>query len=195
MATGPAAQPVSLPAGDLLLRPWAARDAPDVVAAAADPAIALWNPLGLDPARGERAAAEDWIRNRADWSDLQHASWAVAEAADPGRAVGSVSLFRIDPVQRCCQVGYWVAPQWRGRGVATAALRAATGFAFERLGLHRVELFHAVDNPASCRVALAAGFQQEGLHRQSYRYGDGRYHDEHGHARLAGDDQPGAIPV
>ncbi len=174
MATGPAAQPVSLPAGDLLLRPWAARDAPDVVAAAADPAIALWNPLGLDPARGERAAAEDWIRNRADWSDLQHASWAVAEAADPGRAVGSVSLFRIDPVQRCCQVGYWVAPQWRGGGGGPGA------------------------PPPGCaprRAALAAGFQQEGLHRQSYRYGDGRYHDEHGHARLAGDDQPGAIPV
>ena len=44
-----------------------------------------------------------------------------------------------------------------------------------------------VDNPASCRVATRAGFALEGTHRSSFRYGDGRLHDEHSHARLAAD--------
>ena len=44
---------------------------------------------------------------------------------------------------------------------------------------------HAVANPASCRVAEKAGFRLEGVLAQSHRYGDGVYHDEHLHARLA----------
>ena len=71
--------------------------------------------------------------------------------------------------------------------MAAAAVRTAARFAFEVLGLQRVELFHAVDNPASCRVATKAGFALEGTHRSSFRYGDGRLHDEHSHARLAAD--------
>ncbi|MDQ1615779.1 MAG: hypothetical protein QOJ60_1718, partial [Actinomycetota bacterium] len=51
----------------------------------------------------------------------------------------------------------------------------------------RVELYHAVANPASCRVAEKVGFRHEGTLRQSYVYGDGTRHDEHLHARLAGD--------
>jgi RimJ/RimL family protein N-acetyltransferase len=101
--------------------------------------------------------------------------------------LGSVSLFKIDEYQQMAEVGYWVTPEHRGRGVATRGVRGATGFAFAELGLRRVVLFHAVDNPGSCGVALRAGFAQEGLHRQSYRYGDGEWHDEHSHARLSCD--------
>ncbi len=65
-----------------------------------------------------------------------------------------------------------------GRGLAVA---------FDELGLHRVYLYHAVENPGSCGVARAAGFVQEGTLRQSYRYADGAYHDEHLHALLSTD--------
>ena len=51
----------------------------------------------------------------------------------------------------------------------------------------RLELFHAVENAGSCRVAESAGLRLEGVHRSSYRYGDGLLHDEHCHARLADD--------
>mgnify|MGYP006320738725 FL=1 len=36
-------------------------------------------------------------------------------------------------------------------------------------------------------MATAAGFVHEGTLRQSYRYPDGRYHDEHLHGILASD--------
>lgn len=73
----------------------------------------------------------------------------------------------------------------RGRGVATRAVRAATGLAFGRLGLHRLYLYHAVDNRGSCSIASAAGFRHEGTLRQSYRYAGGAYHNEHLRALLA----------
>ncbi len=160
-------------------------DAQQVAAAHADPLIALWNP-GPPDLDGARA----WCARRADWSDGGHASWLV-KAAAAGAVLGSVSLHSVDAEQGSAEVGYWVAPAARGRGVGTAALSAAARFAFGALGLHRVELFHAVENPASCRLAERAGFVVEGLHRQSFRYGDGVLRDEHPHARLATDPEPG----
>jgi len=63
-------------------------------------------------------------------------------------------------------------------------VQAATTFAFRELALRRVVLFHAVDNDGSCGVAGRTGYVPEGVHRQAHRYGDGRWHDEHSHARL-----------
>ena len=85
------------------------------------------------------------------------------------------------------ELGYTVLPAERGRGVARRAMAAATRYAFDDLGLFRVQLYHAVENVASCNAALAVGYRLEGTLRQSYRYGDGRRHDEHLHARLATD--------
>ena len=57
----------------------------------------------------------------------------------------------------------------------------------EVLGLPRIGLVHAVENPASCRVAESAGFALEGTARQEFEHADGRRYDYHHHARLAAD--------
>jgi RimJ/RimL family protein N-acetyltransferase len=157
------------------------RDAPAVLAAFNDPLTRTWN-QGATDLEGARA----WCRRRAAWTDGDHASWIVRGAVG-GDLLASVSLFDIDARNGCCQVGYWTVPAARGRGIAPAALSAATRFAFDALGLERVELFHGLENAASCRVADKAGFALEGVLRLSHRYGDGELHDEHLHGRLAGD--------
>lgn len=172
--------PVRIEAPEIVLRPFAAADAPELQAAFADEDIARWNP---GPA-GPEAVAE-FISNRNAWGEGQHASWAVADLSD--RLIGSVSLHKIDPDQLDAELGYWVGPWARRRGHAVRAVSLATTFAFTKLGLHRVYLYHAVENPASCAVAVAAGFAHEGALRQSFRYADGNYHDEHLHARLSTD--------
>ena len=84
------------------------------------------------------------------------------------------------------EVGYWIVPRSTPIPRATAVDLVAR-WAFDMGELHRVQLYHAVDNPASCRVAMKAGFLLEGRPRESYRYGDGQLHDEHLHGRLATD--------
>ena len=96
-------------------------------------------------------------------------------------------LHKFDVEQGDADAGYWIAPWARGRGTGAVALATAAGFAFTDLQLHRLHLYHAVENVRSCRVAAAAGFTLEGRLRQSHRYADGDYHDEHLHARLATD--------
>lgn len=164
----------------LLLRRWTVADVPQVAAVAVDPLVALWNPMSL-------GTATQWCESRADWSDGQHASWAVIHPAEPELVLGSVSLYAIDSDQRSSEVGFWVSPEHRRQRVGTRALRAATRYAFDQLRLSRVVLFHAVANPGSCGVATAAEYALEGVHRQSHRYGDGAWHDEHSHACLVGD--------
>ena len=157
-------------------------DVDTLVSVFADPEIQRWNPA---PGEGDDPAtwATTWFDLRNDWTLGDHLSWAVRDESDA--LVGSVSLHHVDLDQGDAEVGYWVAPAARGRGLASRALSAATAYAFETVRLRRVYLYHAVANPASCRVAEKAGFRLEGVLAQSHRYGDGVYHDEHLHARLA----------
>ena len=168
--------PVIVHGDAVLLRGFTPADAPEIDAAAADPDVRRYNPI-------TKSGAE-YCAERSDWSEGRHASWAVADPDDPQTLLGSVSLHKIDLDQRDCEIGFLVLPAHRGRGLARAALRAAVGFAFTELDLRRVYLYHAIENVGSCRTAQSAGFRLEGVHLQSYRYGDGVWHDEHSHARL-----------
>ena len=180
-----AGSPFELPAGPVLLRPWHDDDIEAAWAALQDPEIRLWNGTGS----ASREDAVGMLRGRRDWSTGDHASWAIA---DPGtRALlGSLSLFKIDADQGTAEIGYWTVPAARGRGVAPLVVDAVCRWAFATLPIDRIELCHAVANPASGRVAEKAGFTNEGRLRRSYRYGDGVKHDELLWARLSDDPAP-----
>jgi RimJ/RimL family protein N-acetyltransferase len=136
-----------------------------------------------------REDAVVWIDRRKRWDSGDNASWAV-EDAETGELVGSVSVHSIDREANDAEIGYWTVPAARGRGVAAAAVDAASRWAFATLPIDRIELCHAVENKASGRVAEKAGYTYEGHLRRSYRYGDGVKHDELLWARLADDPAP-----
>jgi [ribosomal protein S5]-alanine N-acetyltransferase len=169
-------------AGDgIVLRPWRTGDTAAVVQAYSDPDIKRWHARSMSAAE-----AESWIAAWPDrWAAETGGGWAITDAT---KVLGQISLRRIDLAEGLSEVSYWVLPTARGRGIATRALCALTGWAFGDLGLHRVELQHSTQNAASCRVAAGAGFQFEGVKRREALHADG-WHDMHLHARLA--DDPG----
>ena len=181
---------VELSVGDYLLDAPRPDDADDLVRALADPSIAVWNPAASVPAATPRERADQWITDRAAWGP-DHASWVVRDR--DRHLIGAVSLHHIDAVMATAEIGYWMAPEGRERGLGAAATGAAARYGFEQLDLVRIELFHAVENEASCRLATRCGFRHEGTTRSSFVYGDGARHDEHLHGRLASDPYP-AIP-
>ena len=63
------------------------------------------------------------------------------------------------------EVGYWVAKEARGRGVATRALILVAGWVFENSEVGRFQLRADTENVASRRVAEKAGFVREGVMR------------------------------
>jgi len=180
-------EPTEIVAGRYQLRPPSLRDVPDMMAMSRDEDIALWNPLssGVD-----EETARSWAVRWADWDGGRSALFAVYEATE-GRMLGMMALHEIDLDNSSGAFGYRIAPWARGRGIATMALGTVSEWAFGALGLTRLQLIHAVENPASCRVAEKCGFRLEGTTRSSFRYGDGELHDEHIHGRLVSDPVPG----
>ncbi|WP_433212507.1 GNAT family N-acetyltransferase [Dactylosporangium sp. CS-047395] len=170
----------TLPADDLVLRPWRLADLPAVVAGYSDPAIQRWHCRSMTD---DEAAA--WLATWPEhWRTESRAGWAITTDGD--EVAGQISLRALQLIDGQAEVSYWVLPTFRGRRIAPRALGALSTWAFGTLGLHRLEVRHSVDNPASCRVAATAGFAFEGVQRASLLHADG-WHDMHVHARLDSD--------
>jgi RimJ/RimL family protein N-acetyltransferase len=85
-----------------------------------------------------------------------------------GTFLGLALAVQIDRATRTVELGYAVAPEARGRGVAGRALELLTEWAFSELDPLRIELRISVDNPGSSRVAERAGYVREGVLRSVY---------------------------
>ena len=155
--------PLGEPAdGVVRLRHWRRSDAPDLVRAMRDGTVARWLPVPLpyDPEHAEHFLGQVVPAERESGAAL---AVAVVDAAD-GRLLGAASL-RPQPRNALAEVGYWTAPEARGRGVAGRAALLLARWGVRELGLARVSLLADVDNTASQRVAEKAGFAHEGVLR------------------------------
>jgi RimJ/RimL family protein N-acetyltransferase len=175
-------QTVELVTGNLRLRRPLEADAADALLMLQDPAVAQWHPA---PAVVDEESAKDWCRGGADWSQGEHATFAIVDETSD-RLVGNITLGHIDQLdQRDAAIAYRVAPWARGQGVASSAVDVVTNWAFATLQIERIKLEHSVPNPASCRVAIKCRYEFEGLLRSGFRDESGKRHDAHIHARLA----------
>jgi RimJ/RimL family protein N-acetyltransferase len=176
--------PIALPAGGIaaggvVLRGWRRADIPDLPAAVDDPEIHRWIDIIPDPYT--RSDAEEFVS--AAQRDLAEGRAAGLAITDDRTLLGAVGVRLAAHQPGVAEVGYWVAAGARGRGVATTATRALTDWAFQELGLHRVELYAATDNAASRAVAERAGFELEGI-RRAWRKNRGQPYDSAAYARL-----------
>ncbi len=164
---------------EIALRPWAAQDAEALVQLGNDREIWL-NLRDRFPHPFTIPAADLWLAEHIIAS-AQKRSFAVTYR---GQLAGGVPLRRRkDAHHICADLTFWVGrPMW-GRGIATGAVRAATAYAFDNLGLERVQAFVFDWNPASARVLENAAYTLEGRLRH-YVLKDGRYGDALLYARL-----------
>jgi RimJ/RimL family protein N-acetyltransferase len=145
---------------DLRLRPWREADAPALLAACQDPEIARWvtipQPYGPDDADAFIASSQTM------WRDGSGAPFAIVESASDV-LLGAVTLF--GPEGHQATVGLWLAPEGRGRGVGTRALRRLAEWTFETTAVFRLDCFIMVGNEPSERMVERVGFQREGILR------------------------------
>lgn len=172
-----------LAVGELTLRPWQEADAPVLVRAYADPEIHRWHARSMSLPQ-----ARSWIEYELErWEQERGGSWAIMRDR---YLLGRVGIGGVSLAEARAGVTYWVLPEARGRGVAPLALGVVADWAFDQIGIHRLELDHSTKNAASCRVAVKVGFAPEGVMRARALHLDG-WHDMHGHGLLAGDARPG----
>ncbi|MBR4069326.1 MAG: GNAT family N-acetyltransferase [Clostridia bacterium] len=101
----------------------------------------------------------------------------VIASAEDGRYIGQLDMFRVDWRLRQGEIGMVIASaEDRGKGYGTEALSLLARFAFQSLGLERIELEVHMDNAAALRCYEKAGFVLEGVKRHAY-YNDGHFTD------------------
>jgi RimJ/RimL family protein N-acetyltransferase len=111
-----------------------------------------------------------------NWLVGPGATAAIIDAAT-GAFAGSVQLSMAGP-PGVARVGYTVHPAFRGRGYAARAVRLLAPWTFDVAGLNRLELGAKVENVASQRVAISAGFTPDGVRAARLRNPDGTFSDE-----------------
>jgi RimJ/RimL family protein N-acetyltransferase len=159
---------VELQDREIELRAWSLDDIPAIVAACNDADIQHWIPVIPRPytAADARAFVEGEVPG------VGTHQFAITAG---GRVVGSIGMKVND--MGSGHIGYWCAPEARGRGVTTRALRLLCRYAIEELQLERLELITDPENLASQRVAAKVGFQREGVLRSHLLHPDGRRRD------------------
>lgn len=141
----------------------------------------------LSPPFGPDEAAA-WIGKYIEgWTDGTRAGFSVH--GPQGEFLGMASIIKLELDARQGEIGYMLAPTARGRGIATAAVKLLTEWAFDELGLVRLELRIDDSNEGSIAVATRAGYVHEGTMRSLY-FKDGRRVDTAVYSRLAGDPWP-----
>lgn len=152
---------VELRAGDVLLRPYRPGDADAVFAACQDPEIQRWTTV---PSPYPQTSADWFVTSCPEFWAAGTPPFACVDTGT-GQLLGSFDL------QDCAaeegpHIGFWVAVEARGRGIATTAVRRLARWAFDDLGLARVRWAAYVGNIPSRRVAERSGFVVEGIARQ-----------------------------
>jgi RimJ/RimL family protein N-acetyltransferase len=175
----------------VVLRDAAEHDIPEILIAHQDDPD-LYLRLGLDrPPSGAELGRQMEEAASDRRSGIRTRLTILENSSDEFR--GRIVIHNVDWENARAELGVWVVPQARGRGLARSALRLAARWLFESCRLMRLELLTEPDNEPMLRAAAAAGFVQEGTLRGHARRG--RVRQDMAILSLLASDSAGAAPT
>lgn len=179
------AESVVLESARLRLRPFTEQDIPRIVEACSDRVSRRFLAHFPQPytAATARGYLDDCLWQAATGNK---ATWAIADR-DSDELLGNIAVMDMLGVNGDSgEVGYWMHPAGRGRGLMTEATELVVQHALDPDGLdrRRLTLYAATDNAPSNAVAEAAGFTYYGTQRAAERLGDGSFDDLRGYELL-----------
>lgn len=145
----------------LVLRPLLADDLPDLITGIGRWEVSQWlshvpHPYAPDDARLWLEMTQSWFAEGGNW----HLSLTPRDGPHAGRVIGGINVVREG---RLAEIGYWLAYEWWGRGLATEAVTAVARASLDLFSLDALFATTHPDNDASHRVLLKAGFRHTGI--------------------------------
>jgi ribosomal-protein-alanine N-acetyltransferase len=147
--------------GDYMLRRIGPADAADCDRYRADADVTRYT--SIDAAREPAADGIAYLAQA--FAEKREIRWAIAPKTT-GVMIGDCGFHEINGPHARAEIGYVLAREHWGRGVATVAVWAMLTWGFDVLALHRVEALIHPQNTASIRVAQKCGFRLEGTLRR-----------------------------
>lgn len=156
--------PFELRGDDLLLAVPSLNDVDRITECCQDTEIQKWIPSIPLPYRREDAESYVTDLNPSGWNDGTALNWAIRDPEDR-TVLGMIGLRPQDG--GFAAIGFWLAPDARGKKVMSRAVRLVAQYAFdaEGLGLEYLQWYALTGNWASRRVAWATGFKWDGTVR------------------------------
>ena len=165
--------PIMLTDGVVVLQAPGAADVDRITHVCQDPDVQEWTTIPSPYARDHAESfVRDWVE--AGWAEGREATWAIREA---GVVQGMVGLTLRGSV---AELGYWLGPEARGRGLLSRALGLVLAWAFDDPagpGLEQVEWHAFAGNWPSWRAVWRHGFRFEGAVRLGAENSRGRRDD------------------
>lgn len=93
--------------------------------------------------------------------------WWGITLAETGKFCGAIGYNNLSREHKKAELGFWLLPDYWGRGYVSEALEEVLAYAFTKLQLHRIEAFVETENMSSQKALQKAHFQQEGILRDS----------------------------
>jgi RimJ/RimL family protein N-acetyltransferase len=156
--------------GPVRLRELRDEDVPAFVRALGDPAVFDKAYSGL-LAADEKTVLSYVRRARGQAEAGERILLAIADRSDA--MVGLGMLFHLNDRNLDAEIGFWLAPDARGGGFGTRAVRLLTGWAMHVLHLERIYAMTRPDNTDARRLLERAGFVLDGTIRGNERTADG----------------------
>ena len=148
--------------GEYILRPLRLSDVPVWYACLSDPEVTRLTSYDIKSVDNITAMVETYI---AGYAEKTSNRWAIA-LKDTDTLIGTCGYYWWNVDHSITELGYDLAKSYWGKKVMTQAVQASVKWAFETLGVNRIQATVMVGNLASAKVLEKNGFLQEGTLRE-----------------------------
>jgi RimJ/RimL family protein N-acetyltransferase len=158
--------------GRVTLRSPAELDVSKIYEACQDPLIPKFTTV---PPDYTMAHALDFVQRVSASMELKREIPFVIEfgVGDDKEFAGVISFHTISLENHRAEIGYWMHAPMRGKGIGTIAAKMITNYGFTAMGFRRIEAAVDVENSASQKLLMSAGYNKEGILRQRVTRSDG----------------------
>ena len=162
--------------GLVTLRPSAERDIDSIFQACQDPLIPAFTTV---PTNYTLDHAIDFVRSDPfTFAERRELRCVIEYGNGIDLAfAGVISLHTINIKNHCAEIGYWMEKSMRGKGIGTISAKMITDYGLRTLGFRRIDGLADVENSASQKLLLRAGYEKEGILRNKVTRDDGRQID------------------
>ena len=162
--------------GLVTLRPSAERDIDSIFNACQDPLIPAFTTV---PSNYTIDHAIEFVRSDPfSFTERRELRFIIDYGnGDDVKFAGVISLHTINIKNHCAEIGYWMEKSMRGKGIGTIAAKMITDYGLRTLGFRRIDALADVDNSASQKLLVSAGYEKEGILRNKVTRDDGRQID------------------
>jgi ribosomal-protein-alanine N-acetyltransferase len=157
----------------LVLRKATPSDMPAVFAYASNPEVTRY--LRWGPHKTQKETENYLNEVLEEYRQGLDGPWLV-EHKENQTVIGQIHLMEVDSQHRKAQVGFVLSKSCWNQGMMTEALRKVLVYAFDKIGLNRVEGLCIRENRAAARVMEKAGMKKEADLRE-YLFQKGTYWD------------------